>query len=389
MKLALILAMCATLLPAAFAGEESAAENEREAVLALRRYLAAQGARAALSKKFAAGVDELVGAGGGDLPLPWYKVDVAFAAAEAPDKALRGYYFVRLARDSTGAELGEKRHALAAVPAIAGSRTFLAVDDVDADEPGGFVWSRDTEGQAPDALPADPEADGWVRAEKVGEKPEGELDPGLRVKIEKLITELGSGEFATREKASQELEKLGAPAILPLTRAAKESADPEVVQRAENVLAKLGDLVASESGAVAHLRKYAMAQSMYRRNDWDGDGALEYACPFSLLYSQRPRKGGPIKLTSEIFSRATSPRRPVNGYFFMDAVAKAGKPLASKNGSWVRDYALCAVPARYGGDTKDTLIITTGAAVYARDTGGRPVFSFPGNALKAGWTVVR
>lgn len=58
-------------------------------------------------------------------------------------------------------------------------------------------------------------------------------------KIEQLIRELGSEEFAVRERASEELRKIGKPAEEALRKAA-ESGDPEVRTRARSILDDLG-----------------------------------------------------------------------------------------------------------------------------------------------------
>src|SRR5947209_5791743 len=55
------------------------------------------------------------------------------------------------------------------------------------------------------------------------------------VEIRRLITQLGSDEFAEREAASRRLEAIGAPALPALHRAAA-SQDPEVRRRAGQVI---------------------------------------------------------------------------------------------------------------------------------------------------------
>jgi hypothetical protein len=55
-------------------------------------------------------------------------------------------------------------------------------------------------------------------------------------KIDELIKQLGSDEFAVREKASDELKKIGKPAEEALRKAAEKSDDAEVRERARTVL---------------------------------------------------------------------------------------------------------------------------------------------------------
>jgi len=71
-------------------------------------------------------------------------------------------------------------------------------------------------------------------------KPGPHPDPTLADKIKQLIKDLGSEDWETREKASEELIKIGEPAIEPLVAVTKEGADPEVVWRAQIILKELG-----------------------------------------------------------------------------------------------------------------------------------------------------
>jgi hypothetical protein len=71
-------------------------------------------------------------------------------------------------------------------------------------------------------------------------KPGPPPDPTLADKIKQLIKDLGSEDWETREKASEELIKIGEPAIEPLVAVTKEGADPEVVWRAQIILKELG-----------------------------------------------------------------------------------------------------------------------------------------------------
>jgi hypothetical protein len=66
-----------------------------------------------------------------------------------------------------------------------------------------------------------------------GSAPEGKQDQD---RIQDLIRKLGSDDFATREQASEELKKAGKPAREALQKAADESDDPEIRQRAKTIL---------------------------------------------------------------------------------------------------------------------------------------------------------
>ncbi len=70
-------------------------------------------------------------------------------------------------------------------------------------------------------------------------EPSGKDQPGPEAKrIQELILQLGSDEFTTREKAAQELEKIGVPALEALQRATR-SDDLETRRAAEELVAKV------------------------------------------------------------------------------------------------------------------------------------------------------
>jgi len=73
----------------------------------------------------------------------------------------------------------------------------------------------------------------------------GRADPSAREqpvpdakRVQELIRQLGSDEFATREKAASELERIGVPALEQLQKAAK-SEDLEIRRTAEELVAKI------------------------------------------------------------------------------------------------------------------------------------------------------
>jgi hypothetical protein len=388
------LLLCAAVLSASAAlvssaekrsGASAAAEEQREVFLLLRRYLAAQQYHAALGKKYATDPGKLVGKSTKKTPLPWYRIEKSFADAIAKGTPLHGCKFVRLEKDSDGEALGTARHALVAVPAKsgkAGRPCFLAFASRSAKVRGGDIWSAKLEGNAPEALPRKLEKGGWKVCRNAAEAEPVKIGAEQRKKIEKLIAQLGDDSFATRENASAELRKVAALAAPLLKRAAAESKDAEVVSRAQNILRGSTSGSPSETRAVGCCRAYASAQSMYKRNDWDADATLEYAVPFSLLNTEPDGNGNPIQLIDKIFKAAVSPKKPKFGYFFVDMRTIAGTAI-----DWVNDYALCAIPAKYGGATRNTFIVATNGTVFSRDIGGRPVFDYPANPGVKGWRI--
>src|SRR5947209_7359700 len=63
-------------------------------------------------------------------------------------------------------------------------------------------------------------------------------------RVAKLVEQLGSGDFGEREKASQELDDIGAPAVEPLHKAVA-SEDAEVRRRADDLVRKIEKRTAS------------------------------------------------------------------------------------------------------------------------------------------------
>src|SRR4051794_39555173 len=68
--------------------------------------------------------------------------------------------------------------------------------------------------------------------------PTGAAEPVDAKKIEKLIEKLGGDDFGEREKATAELDAIGAPAIDAL-RKATTSTDVEISKRAGDLIAKI------------------------------------------------------------------------------------------------------------------------------------------------------
>jgi hypothetical protein len=140
--------------------------------------------------------------------------------------------------------------------------------------------------------------------------------------------------------------------------------------------------------ATGSMRAYASAQSMYRRNDWDGDTELEYATPFTRLSTELDGAGNPIQLIDAALAAATGGAEggAKHGYVFRDMKTIGGKPI-----DWSKEYAFCAIPAVYGRTGYCTLIVTTDGTVWCKDRGedGSPGFvnDFPRDPAKAGWTL--
>lgn len=135
-----------------------------------------------------------------------------------------------------------------------------------------------------------------------------------------------------------------------------------------------------ETAAIGAMRVYANGQVQYRKTDWDGNGTMEYACPFTNLY----RVGGkPVNLIDGTFAVATdSSGRPYLGYYYADAVTIGGAPVA-----WATDFGLGARPATYNRTGRNSFIVDTGAKVFSSDQNGLLVTALPVDPAAGGWTL--
>jgi hypothetical protein len=141
---------------------------------------------------------------------------------------------------------------------------------------------------------------------------------------------------------------------------------------------------ASVEYARGSLRAYVEAQEIYRRGNREGNGKPTYAHPFTKLGTgDLDGGGGRVPLIDSAFAAATSPDSPKHGYWFKDMETIGGKPI-----DWTKDFALCAMPARYGKTGWRVFIIKTDGTTWAKDLGRSDfVADFPADPAAAGWFV--
>ncbi len=139
-----------------------------------------------------------------------------------------------------------------------------------------------------------------------------------------------------------------------------------------------------EKRVVGLVRGYCSAQTMFKRNDWDQNGILEYAPDYTVLSTQPDAAGTPIDLIDSAFAAARGENGiPRHGYLFLDMQTIAGVAV-----DWVNDYALCAAPADYGHPFTRTYIVATNGTVFWKDLGRSEfVTDYPANPTLAGWTI--
>jgi hypothetical protein len=155
---------------------------------------------------------------------------------------------------------------------------------------------------------------------------------------------------------------------------------PEKITPEEQAARALKEM---ELRAAGSCRAYAEAQTIFKRNDWDGDGVLSYAKDYRALANTKDGQGQPLQLIDGAFAAAAGAKgTPKHGYVFQDMKTIAGQAI-----DWNNDFALCATPAEYGKTGKRTFIINTNGTTFAKDTGGKPVFDYPKDPVKAGWKI--
>jgi prepilin-type N-terminal cleavage/methylation domain-containing protein len=140
---------------------------------------------------------------------------------------------------------------------------------------------------------------------------------------------------------------------------------------------------ALETNAVGAMRAYAEAQSVFHRNDWNADGLLTYATPFTLLNNTLDATGTRLALIDNAFSNASVPTSPRHGYWFADCATIAGAAI-----NWADDYALSSTPSSYGRTGYRSFLAGTGGGAYGRDlTFSQQTVDFPVNPTLAGWVI--
>lgn len=183
-----------------------------------------------------------------------------------------------------------------------------------------------------------------------------------RQKTSRLIKDLGSDDFAVRERASEELARLGPKALAQLQAAQKEQADAEVLHRCRKLIEQLTLALAP---AVSLDLRYGLYSS-------GSDGGIE----------------GDLALIDRDFAKAEWPAAsegsaavPKRGYFFR-VLARQGPAATGGARSYITaspmgthhmtlGYALLAFPKEYGKTGKKCFIINNNGTIFQRDFGGK------------------
>jgi len=186
------------------------------------------------------------------------------------------------------------------------------------------------------------------------QKPTGEE----RQKIEALITEMGSDEYAVREKASTAVAEFGSKALPQLEEAAKKYSDPEILQRCNKIRQDID-------------KKLAPPSTLTDLEGLCGTANAEGECNYDLglvdktfAQAECPLGADPSKIT------------PKAGYLFRvltgQSVAAVGGKKSYIVGKFMTlGYALLAFPKEYGRTGKKCFIINNNGVIYERDFGDK------------------
>ena len=138
-----------------------------------------------------------------------------------------------------------------------------------------------------------------------------------------------------------------------------------------------------ETNAVGSMRAYAEAQSIFKRNDWNGNGILEYATPFNTLFSTVDGTGQPIQLIDSAFAGATVATAPKHGYWFADCATIGGAAI-----NWADDFAMSGTPSTYGRTGYRSFMISTNGTTFGRDlAAAAQTPDYPVNPTASGWVI--
>ncbi len=126
-----------------------------------------------------------------------------------------------------------------------------------------------------------------------------------------------------------------------------------------------------ETNAVGSMRAYAEAQVAFHKNDWDGDGVMEYATPMDTLNSTLDSTNTPIQLIDAAFANASTTQQgaaaPKHGYYFQDLNAFDNAVAID----FINEFGLTGAPAAYSRTGYRTFIISTNGTTFGQDIPGQ------------------
>jgi hypothetical protein len=138
---------------------------------------------------------------------------------------------------------------------------------------------------------------------------------------------------------------------------------------------KQSTLQSNEQQAANACKAYAEAQEIFHRNDWDGDGILEYTPKISDLWETKPGTGNVALISAEFAAAdATLPNpKPFKGYLFKPLLSRTVNGKTSSYliapGHQTLGYAIMAYPAKYKMTGVNTFTISNTGTIYQKDLG--------------------
>ena len=143
---------------------------------------------------------------------------------------------------------------------------------------------------------------------------------------------------------------------------------------------------AAEDRIVRQLKAYCQAQYAFHRESRTGSGKLDYVRDYRTLVGFQDAPEDSRKLLDAAFAAARGPDgAPKHGYLYREMRSIMGLPI-----NWQGDFAICAIPAKYGETGRKTFIMKTDGDVWSRDPGKAEFLEdFPSDPAKAGWQTAR
>ena len=140
-------------------------------------------------------------------------------------------------------------------------------------------------------------------------------------------------------------------------------------------------MAANETAAIAACKSFATAEDIYRRTDYNKDGALEYAQALSGVNSlfETVAGTGDLALIDRSFANAEGlpggTATPKAGYVFQVMTTQGSnasggaRTFIDGNSRMTLGYALEASASQYDGVGRNTFMISNAGTIYEQDLG--------------------
>jgi len=119
--------------------------------------------------------------------------------------------------------------------------------------------------------------------------------------------------------------------------------------------------------------KFAEAEEVYHKTDWDGDGVLEYAPTLKELRQKLAAAGSQDAIEQGLADAEWPSSTPFHGYYFKILKMTTHSyrhSFIDEDGNMTQGYALIAWPARYEWTGRDQFMISNNGTIFQSDYGG-------------------